>query len=401
MLAILTSHPIQYQAPLWKAIHGSGETPISVWFLTTQGIHKTKDADFGREFSWDIDLLDGYSHGFLKVNEDWDLRRFRGVQLKESLRDRLFEQRIEALWIEGWRLKPLWDAVTTAKRLGISVWMRGESNDLRRDAWWKGAPKRLLLGRHFRHVDEFLCIGSANRRLYRRYGVEEARLHSAPYCVDNDRFALQAAALRDQRSALRTRWNIPQNAYCILFCGKFIGKKRPMDLVLACQRLGAGRERSTPICLLLAGDGELAPQLRVSTQDAAHGDATSDADPRPLASFAGFLNQSEIAAAYVAADLLVLPSDSGETWGLVVNEAMACGLPVVASDQCGCAEDLVASLARELVFRCGDVDGLVRAIRFAMHSQFTLERVVAVADQHHLRHTVKTVNDLYRARRRR
>jgi glycosyltransferase involved in cell wall biosynthesis len=76
----------------------------------------------------------------------------------------------------------------------------------------------------------------------------------------------------------------------------------------------------------------------------------------------GFLNQLEISRAYVAADCLVLPSDAGETWGLVVNEALASGLPCVASDACGCAEDLVAVLGEHHCFRCGDVDGLASAI---------------------------------------
>ena len=75
----------------------------------------------------------------------------------------------------------------------------------------------------------------------------------------------------------------------------------------------------------------------------------------PTASFVGFLNQSEISRAYVAADCLVLPSDANETWGLVVNEAMASGLPCIVSNACGCAEDLVEPIRPDLCYPVGDI----------------------------------------------
>ena len=75
----------------------------------------------------------------------------------------------------------------------------------------------------------------------------------------------------------------------------------------------------------------------------------------PRGSFAGFLNQTEISQAYVAADCLVLASDHAETWGLVVNEALASGLPCLVSDACGCAEELAGALGS---FGLGNVPAL-------------------------------------------
>jgi len=77
-------------------------------------------------------------------------------------------------------------------------------------------------------------------------------------------------------------------------------------------------------------------------------------------SFTGFLNQTEIAQAYVAGDCLVLPSDYGETWGLVVNEAMVCGLPAIVSDRVGCGPDLVEEGITGSIFPFGDVDALAK-----------------------------------------
>jgi glycosyltransferase involved in cell wall biosynthesis len=281
--------------------------------------------------------------------------------------------------------------------------------------------KRPLLGQFFRCVDKFLCIGSANRRLYESYGVAKDKLKPAPYCVDNDRFRCEAQQLEGSHPSIRRQWGISSDAFCVLFCGKFIAKKRPLDLIQAAHRLAASDMSERAVHLLFVGDGELGTVLRsectvvfdvdnrsptrcLSENLGQGGQAhfapkTPQNEPvphgKPRASFVGFLNQTEISQAYVAADVLVLPSDSGETWGLVVNEAMACGTPAVVSDQSGCAEDLVAPLDRRLVFRCGDVDSQAASIRHARDARFSRDRVREVADTHHLRHTVNTVAELY------
>ena len=123
------------------------------------------------------------------------------------------------------------------------------------------AVKRVLLRQLFRRVDQFLCIGTANRELYRSYRVPESKLHMAMYAVDNERFARQASELRAKRKELRDQWWIPEDAFCVLFCGKFISKKHPMDLVKAAQLLLASHPE-LKVHLLFAGSGELGAGLR-------------------------------------------------------------------------------------------------------------------------------------------
>jgi glycosyltransferase involved in cell wall biosynthesis len=251
----------------------------------------------------------------------------------------------------------------------------------------------------FRRIDQFLCIGSANRRLYQRYGISDARLHSAPYCVDNDRLREAAQLHAPNRDDLRRRWNIPRESYCILFCGKFVNKKHPLDLIQAVELLLAGDARSLPqIHLAFVGNGELLPEIRAACQlsyDLGRPTQTSSNDNKPSASVIGFLNQSQITEAYSAADLLVLPSDAGETWGLVVNEAMASGIPAIVSHLCGCAEDLPARLDPRLVFRFGEIADLAAAIQYAISADFSSDQIAAAVDRHHLRETVATVESLY------
>jgi glycosyltransferase involved in cell wall biosynthesis len=375
VLAILTTHPIQYQVPLWRALARDGRVPFEVWFISDHGIRPSYDSEFGARFAWDIDLLSGYPHRFLKPAEaaPGSFWRFR---LRESLRERIAQGNVTALLIQGWQVMAYWQAVREAKVAGVQVWMRSESNDLPPPAW-KRPLKQLLLGYLFSKVDRFLTIGSANRRLYESYGIPASRLHPAPYAVDHARFARQAEALRPRRQALRQGWGIADGAFCVLFCGKFIAKKRPLDLIAAAQRL---RATLPNIHLLFAGSGELEAGMRA---------ACAAAGVR--SSFCGFLNQTEISQAYVAADCLVLPSDYGETWGLVVNEALASGLPCIAGDACGCTEDLLRPVDPRLSFRLGDVADLAQALLHVCHSPPSPAQITNVLARHSFRITVDTV----------
>lgn len=368
---------------------------LEVWYLCDQGVNRRRDAEFGKSFAWDLPMLEGYAHRFLDL-PGWNLRKPLTMRLRQSLRP-LFEQtNATHLWVEGWRFPAFWQAVFQAKRAGLKVWCRGESNDLAPEP---RAPKRwikrVLLGWFFGQIDAFLCIGSANRRLYLNSGVLQARLNSAPYCVDNERFRAQAEEKRPQRTVIRKTWNIPEDAICVLFAGKLIPKKRPLDLVAALELLLVKDERQK-FHLLVVGSGELEQAIRARCT-VAYGSPVGQPPPRSDAvavSFTGFLNQSEICGAYVAADCLVLPSDTGETWGLVVNEAMAAATPCVVSDLCGCAEDLVVPIDPMLRYGCGNILELANALRRVANDRPSAELVERVIDTHNIRHTVNTVKTL-------
>lgn len=367
MLIILTTHPIQYQVPLWQALAQDGRVPFEVWFLSDHGARAGHDVEFGSKFAWDIDMLSGYPHRVLKAPTDVHPASFWKCRSSESLSAQLQACGAKALWIQGWQVLGYWQAVLAARRAGVKLWLRGESNDLSPSSGWKKAVKHVVLGWLFRQIDAFLCIGAANRRLYRRFGVPEEKLVDAPYAVDNGRFHQQAEEVRRRRPDIRRRWGIPEEAFCVLFCGKFIPKKRPMDVVRAAKQVMEG---GGSVHLLFVGSGELDAGLRSACEvvhDAAETPAVAGSselrtEKLPRASFTGFLNQTQISEAYVAADCLVLPSDHGETWGLVVNEALASGLPCVISDHCGSAEDLGKRVPNQ-VFPCGDTQALADCLQ--------------------------------------
>ena len=343
-LLILTSHPIQYQVPLWRKM-AEAAVPIELLFLCPHGVKETRDPEFDRSFAWDLPMLEGYRSRFLNLS-GWDLKK--PIKMRMRIRNELNpifkETKATHLWVEGWRFPAFWQAVGQAKKAGLQVWCRGESNDLAPEPIFpKSLLKKALMGWFFGKVDAFLCIGQANRRLYRKAGVPEERLHSAPYFVENERFSTTAERLWPEKEKIRAKLGIRPDACVVLYSGKFIPKKRVMDLARAFR---VACERQPGIFhLLLVGDGPLRNELE------------RELTGLPV-TFAGFLNQTEIPRAYAAADVMVMASDWGETWGLSANEALASGVPVVLSDRCGCAEDLSSATAEAKVFPVGDVQRL-------------------------------------------
>jgi glycosyltransferase involved in cell wall biosynthesis len=326
----VTSHPIQYQAPWFQSL--AREHDLVVFFAHRQDARGQAAAGFGHEFEWDVPLLDGYQSEWLR-NESAapGVDTFAGCDTPE-IAERLRAGRFDACLVNGWYLKSYLQAVRACRRLGVPVLMRGDSHlKTRRHpllALGKHLPYRWLLGR----VSAHLYVGEANRRYLRHYGVRPERLFFAPHFVDNVRFAAAAdrAHASGDAGALRHRMGADPGTRVCLFAGKLIDRKRPADFIDAIARL---QHEGMPVLGAVVGSGPLAEAL--ADRALARGARIS---------FLGFRNQTEIPACYAAADCLVLPSDGRETWGLVVNEAMACGVPAVVSDAVGCGEDLVDAM---------------------------------------------------------
>lgn len=391
MLVILTTHPIQYQVPIWQALASEANLDFEVWFLTAHGVKPSFDREFGRSFAWDLDLLAGYRYRFLEDSPNgaspgsfWRCRLRSASRFRRQLR----EAGATKLWVQGWQVAAYWQAIWAASSIGVEIWLRGETNDLRSPPLWKVPFKRLLLTWLFSKIHHFLYIGSANKRFYERYRIVPERLHPAPYCIDNRRFREQADLLRADRPNLRAAFGLRPDEACVLFCGKLISKKRPFDLVAALLHLSVDVS-DLRVHAMFVGTGELETEVAVRC-------SILEAHKGTRGTLIGFLNQSEIAKAYVAADVMVLPSDAGETWGLVVNEALASGLPCIVSDACGCAEDLIGAVDRNLVFRCGDVEDLARALRYYLQLDDN-SALLATVERHSVAATVATVIQLDRS----
>jgi glycosyltransferase involved in cell wall biosynthesis/GT2 family glycosyltransferase len=380
-LLIAGSHPIQYHTPLFQRLAADPSLSVEVLYLNLPDA-QTQGLGFGVPFTWDVPLLEGYRWRQARSGRGRGITSgYRGVWLRHPLRELGFgalEEKPDALLLTGWHFLGLVQLFLAARILRIPVLLRMDSNQLRPRPWPLAATYWLL----FRGVAVGLTVGKANARWYRNNGVPADRLIPSPHYVDNDYFAGQADALRPSRQQLRQRWAIPAGAFCFLFAGKLQSKKRPLDLLAALAQLQGtplqGTQLPHPIHLLMVGSGHLESECRQFVER----------HQLPV-SFTGFLNQSEIPAAYAACDCLVLPSDHGETWGLVVNEAMACGLPAIVSDLVGCAEDLVEPGQTGMVVPCGDTAALAGSLKaMAGDPQAAARMGVRARERVHSRFTI-------------
>jgi len=330
--SVIASHPVQYQAPLYRALAACENVEVLVHYGFLPDAVQQGEG-FGVGFQWDLPLLEGYRHEvfFLDGSKAGGGRGLRAVgRLGRSLR----AYNPDVIFCTGWHHPSMVAGLAAAVWSGKPRLLRCEANVLRSRGLGAQIFHRAMLTL-YRAV---LPIGQANREYYRAFGVAESRMFDAPYFIDNDRFTEVSSAA--DRSALRQRWGVPQEAFCFLFSGKLEEKKHPLSVVEAMRGLSGAH-------LLVVGSGPLEGALREACRR--HGLSFS---------FTGFLNQSEMPLAYRAADSLVLPSDAGETWGLVVNEAMACGLPAIVSDRVGCRADLVLEGETGLSFPFGDLERL-------------------------------------------
>lgn len=322
-LVAVETHPIQYKAPLFRQLAADPRFDLTVYYAMIPDSAGQGDG-FGVSFEWDIPLLDGYHYEQMEnCAKEPSVSRFGGCDTP-GIYEHLKQARPDAVLINGWVAKTCLQTLWACRRLGIPTLVRGEINLFAHRAWWKHLCHELLLSQY----SAYLSVGSACREFYRFHHRPEKRIFDAPCSVDNDFFSAQAARLAPERPALREMFDVPADACCFLFVGKLEQKKRPLGLLRALSALPLRQKEKAH--LLVAGDGELMADCKQF--------ATANSLPVTLT---GFLNQSRLPEVYAAADVLVLPSDAGETWGLVVNEAMASGRPAIVSRSAGGCSDLI------------------------------------------------------------
>ena len=338
-VAHLVSHPIQYFAPLYRELARRDEIDLTVYYYSDETVRSFHDQGFGRTIEWDVPLLEGYRHVFC---ESARRTKITGNPLRRHNLDivrRLPDH--DVVWAHGYAHLTAWLAFLRARLAGKPFLLREEQTLLRKRPLHLRLLKAAALGLLF-SGSSGLYIGEENKRYFEHYGMPAERLFPARYCVDNTYFQHAAATLGPERARIRKDLGIPDDAPVVLFCGKLTSRKQPLQLVEAFKQVEG------PCWLLMAGDGDQREVLE------------SRASRNVI--FAGFMGQRDIVRAYAAADIFALPS-TYETWGLVINEAMNFSLPIVASDQVGCAADLIGHGRNGFVVPADDTAALAHVIQ--------------------------------------
>ena len=327
-LAIVTTHPIQYNAPFFALLAKSDAVQVKVFYTWEQSKEGALfDPNFKQTITWDIPLLEGYDYHFTKnTSKKPGSSHFTGIDNPNLLQE-ISEYNPNGILLFGWSFKSHLKLMRHFHHR-IPILFRGDSTllDESPDFSVKKLIRRMLLGWVYKHIETALYTGEANKEYFIKHGVSSNKLIRAPHAIDNNRFQYAPDA-EEKAAAWRAELGISTDARVALFSGKLEPKKNPIGL------LKAFLEADVPNThLIIAGSGVLESKLK----EMAAGQKTVH--------FIGFQNQQQMPIVYRLSEVYVLPSvGPGETWGLALNEAMACGRKVIASSVCGGAKDLIQS----------------------------------------------------------
>lgn len=348
-IAYFLSHPIQYFSPLLREI--AKRCDLTVYYFSDVSVRGGMDKGFGQHVKWDTPLLDGYKHIFLKnyVKTKAMSNSFFGV-FNPGVLNALLKDKSPVVMVNGWTYSSTFMAVIFGRLLGRQIWLRAENplvNELRKSPRLLFLKKILLKHLFFKFfIDRFLYIGKESKAFFEYYGVSEQQLIFTPYSVDNAYFSSFWDQFKDDIPKVRADLGLPVDKKIILFSGKYIPVKRPLDILKAYKKLN-----NPDYALVFVGEGELRKEMESFI-------AVHQLDNVFLT---GFVNQSVIPRYYAICDVFVVSSYS-ETWGLAVNEAMNFEKPIITTNTCGCAPDLVKEGTNGYTYPMGDTDALAENI---------------------------------------
>ncbi|HXJ17034.1 MAG TPA: glycosyltransferase family 4 protein [Candidatus Polarisedimenticolia bacterium] len=362
---LVMTHPVQYISPILREIARHPRLDVLTAYCSLQGAEAAMDDEFGVSVAWDTPLLEGYrwvqiSNRSLRPG----LGRFFGLMnpgLLKLIRSGKFDAVVN---LTGYVYATFWIGLMAAKFSGGPLIFGADANELapRDGKRWKIPVKKLLWPKIFGFADVVVAPSSGGVRLMRSLGIPLERIVLIPYAVGNAWWAEQAAQV--DRAAVRAEWSIPADAAVLLFCGKLQPWKRPLDVLRAFARASAPES-----VLVIAGDGPLRPALE---------DEAKSLGVAERVRFLGFVNQTQLPAVYRSSDLFVLSSQY-ESFGVVVNEAMLCGCPVVVSDRVGARFDLVREGQTGFVYPAGNAEALSAILREVLPDRSRLQKMGCAA----------------------
>ncbi len=347
-LAVVISHPIQHFVPLFVRLAQQNDFDLRVFYCCDWGVKEYCNPGFGENFAWDIPMLEGYEYEFLPITRRPEALTYSQVDNPE-VGKRLDDWQPDAVWVHGYGHKTSWRVMRWARGRARVLYF-GDSELLSARSLKARILKRLVLPHFFARCDGFMTIGDQNEAYYRHYGVPRHKFYRGSFPIDSNRFTESIGSLSpDDRVRLREEFGLLPDAHVILFVGKLIDIKRPLDLVEAIAHISSEKVQA---CFVGSGPLETVVRERV---------AGLGLEQRVV--FTGFVNQSRMPEVLWLGDILAMCSEK-DPHPLAVSEAMAVGNVILASDRVGCVGPTDAARQDEnaIVYPCGDVEALASCI---------------------------------------
>jgi glycosyltransferase involved in cell wall biosynthesis len=365
---IVASHPVQYAAPIFRLMAKHPKLDIKVAYCSMHGVASSFDSGFGVKFSWDVPLLDGYPWVEVKNNSPKPrLGKFFGL-FNIDIWKMVTKEEFDAVIVyTGYTYASFWIALFAAKLKSKAFLFSTDGSTLepRNKLKLKTWLKKLVLPLIFNLADTVIVSSTLGKQMVASLGISEKRITLTPSAVDNAWWTSQANQV--DVKAMRKKWNIPETATVLLFCAKLQPWKRPQDVLKAFVQANVQNSY-----LVFVGDGSLREALETEASSLKVDDKVK---------FLGFANQSQLPPIYCSADLFILPSEY-EPFGVVVNEAMLCGLPVIVSDKVGAGYDLIKHDETGFVYPCGDIDRLTTILNKILPNREKLGSMGLAAREH-------------------
>lgn len=325
-----------------------GVIKIKVFYTWGEAVlHNKYDPGFKKNINWDIPLLNGYEYEFIKnISKNPGSNHFNGI-INPTLINDIEKWGAEGILVFGWKFRSHLKCLKYFSKK-IPVFFRGDSTLLDdRKINIKSILKYFILKYVYKQVDYVFFVGNENKKYYLKYGLKDSQLIFAPHAIDNNRFK------EDISDTLRDDLKISKSDIIFLFAGKLELKKNPLLLLNAFIEL-----KNQNIHLIFVGNGELEKELKLKCTGL-------EKSLQKRIRFIDFQNQLKMPMVYKSADIFILPSQGpNETWGLAINEAMASGVPVIASDKCGCSSDLIENYKNGVIFKSNNLESLKDAMIF-------------------------------------
>lgn len=346
-LAVIASHVIQYQDPFFRLLAADPGIDLTVLYLSGAGAETYRDKDMGTTLRWDVDLLTGYRSVFLG-NLASDSNRGWTRHINPGIVPALLRGHYDmVIFMLGWGSISAMLGILTCRLAAIPFFLYGDSSFPPPEDSLRRRMRARLLRMLFRNTTGFMVSGVLNADYYRHYSANPENFFLLPWAVDNERFIEASRFVPGEREQMRESLGIRQDQIVFIFSAKLVERKDPMTLLRAYERM-PDRDRAV---ILFLGDGVLREPLEAYVRE------------RGLTGvrFAGFVNQSALPKYYALADVFVLPS-TYEPRGAVINEAMACGLPVIVTDRCGSIGDIVLDGENAFIYPAGDANALAASM---------------------------------------